>query len=240
MTSPLGALYRLFLRHQLSRGRLVLAVMMTAAVIGISIVIQWTVPFESRQEAEVRFLSLFALGLLTPILSLVISSSTLGQLVDDETLVYLWLRPTPRWQLAVAAWLSAITVALPMVALPPSIGAAIATSGDLDTTLAVFYSMILAGLAYSALFLLVGLVIRRALIWGMVYLFIWEFFVARVGSGAANLSINTYPAAVLSNLADVNLPITNHTTQTGVIVPLVVSAIVLWLTAWRLKTTEVS
>lgn len=236
----LGAVYRLLLNQQLTRGRLLLAGTLGGLAIFLAVLIARADPSEGAPNI-VEMLSVFGLGLTVPILSLVLASSSLGQLVEDETLVYLWIRPTPRWVLAMAAWLSSATVVVPLTVIPLTVAAAIGSDGDARVTLAVAASVTLASVAYSAAFTLVGLVLRRALIWGLVYVFVWEFFVARVGQGAARLSINTYPTSVLAKLTDVTtLPLADRSLGFGIATPIAVSLLAVALTAWRLTRTNVA
>ena len=238
-TSPVRALYRLLLHQQLTRGRLLLAAVLGLLAVGVAALIAANTTADERVLVTVGFLSAFGLGLSIPILSLVIASSSLGQLVDDQTLVYLWLRPNPRWQLALAAWGAAATVTVPATTAPLTV-AALAGARQAEAPLAVAASSLLATLAYTAVFTLLGLVLRRALIWGLVYVFIWEFFVARVGQGAARLSINTYPLSVLAELTDTDLPLAERSLASGVLVPLGVTVLAVLLTAWRLARAEVA
>jgi ABC-2 type transport system permease protein len=238
-TSPLAALYRLLLHQQLTKGRLALAIVLGILSVVVATLIAANTPEADRTVTTVGFISAFGLGLSIPILSLVIASSSLGQLVEDQTLVYLWLRPNPRWLLALASWAAAATVTVPATSLPLTVAAAAGTR-ELDAVVAVAISSILATVAYSALFTLLGLVLRRALIWGLVYVFVWEFFVARVGQGAARLSINTYPLSVLARMADVELPLAERALLTGTAVPVAVTVVAVALTAWRLRRAEVA
>ncbi len=236
----LGAVYRLLLNQQLTRGRLLLAGTFGGLAIFLAVLIARANQAGSAPDI-VEVLSVFGLGLSVPILSLVLASSSLGQLVEDETLVYLWIRPAPRWVLAVAAWLSSATVAVPLTVFPLTVAAAIGSRGDTRVTLAVAASVALASVAYSAAFTLIGLMLRRALIWGLVYVFVWEFFVARVGQGAARLSINTYPTSVLAKLTDVTtLPLAERSLGFGIATPIAVSLLAVALTAWRLARTNVA
>jgi len=235
-----AAVYRLLLHQQLTRGRLLLATTMGGLAIVLAVLIARSAPGDDAPNI-VEALSVFGLGLMVPILSLVLASSSLGQLVEDETLVYLWIRPTPRWVLALAAWLAAATVAVPLTVVPLSVAAAIGSDGDIRVTLAVAASVALASTAYSAAFTLIGLLLRRALIWGLVYVFVWELFVARVGQGAARLSINTYPTSVLAKLTDVDtLPLADRSLAFGIATPIAVSLVAVALTAWRLSHTNVA
>jgi ABC-2 type transport system permease protein len=98
----------------------------------------------------------------------------------------------------------------------------------------------LATVAYTALFVLVGMVIKRALVWGLVYVFIWEFFIARGAAGAARLSVNSYAKSILSRAADQDLGFTNHSTLAGYLVPLCIAAAAVGLTTWRLREANVA
>ena len=233
------ALYRLLVRQQLSIGRVILAAVMSGLAILIAALIARSGAGDHVEET-VDFLSVFGLGLMVPILSLVLASSSLGHLVEDEILVYLWIRPNPRWMLACAAWLASATVAVPVSVVPLTVAAAVGSGGDGTAIGAIALSMALAAVAYTAIFTLVGLLVRRSLIWGLVYLFIWEFFVARVGQGAARLSINTYPASVLSRLTDFELPLAERSMTNGIVVPIAVALVAMALTTWRLNNANVA
>ena len=235
----LRGMYRLLLHQQLTTGRLVLAGSMSALSILLAVLIARD-PDPGQVRSTVEFLSVYGLGLMVPILSLVLASSAMGQLVEDETLVYLWLRPNPRWLLALAAWLASATVAVPMTVVPLTVAAAVGSGGDSNATAAVAASMTLAAVAYTAAFTLVGLLLRRSLIWGLVYVFIWELFIARVGAGAARLSINTYPSSLLSKMTDVELPLAERAMGYAIATPLVVALVAVALTAWRLDHSNVA
>jgi ABC-2 type transport system permease protein len=237
--SAVLALYRLLLRQQLTKGRLLLAAVMGGLGILVAVIAARD-PAPDQLEGMVNFLSFYGLGLTVPILSLVLASSSLGDLVEDETFVYLWIRPVPRWTLSLAAWLASATVAVPCLVIPLTLAALIGSRGDVTTTWVVALAMALGALAYTAIFTMVGLVVRRALIWGLMYVFIWELFVARVGAGAARLSINTYPASVLADLTDVELPLADRSLVAGLVVPLVVALAAVVITAWRLDNADVA
>ena len=236
-----AALYKLVLKHQLTRGRAFLFLAVAAVAIGISFLARRGIDsIDEKIEASAFFTDGFGLGLVAPVISLVLGSATLGNWRDDETMVYVWLRPVSRWVIGLAATLGALTVALPVTVLPMTIGAWIGTNGDSSMVLATAISMALATVAYTALFVLLGLIIRRALVFGLVYVFVWEFFIARGAEGAARLSVNSYAKAVLSKAADVDIGFTNHSTAASYLVPLAIAAAAVFLTAWRLKEANVA
>lgn len=235
--TALVALYRLFLRHQLTAGRVVLIAVMSGVSVLIGAVTRGR--GDDAIEGAVAISSVFGLGLMVPIVALVLASSALGDLVADETLVYLWQRPSPRWAIAAGAWLSSLTVAVPATVIPLA-ASALLTSNDTGTALAVASANGLAAVAYTGLFVLLGLIVRRSLVVGLAYLFIWELFVARVGAGAAKLSINTYPASILSRMTDIELPLAERSMTVGILVPLIVPLVAVALTRWWLDRMDVA
>ena len=232
------ATYRMLLRQQITGGRLALVTGFSALGIAVAVAIA-RVDDGLRIEDTVGFISGYGLALMVPIVSLVLGSSTFGELVEDETLVYLWHRPVARWKLAVAGTMAASSVAIPLTSVPLMIAAFIA-SGDTTTTLATGLASACAALAYSALFVFVGLLLRRALIWGLVYLFIWELFIASVGGGSAQLSIRTYPTSILARLTDIDIRLADSSVTTGVVVSVAIATVAIVLASIRLDRMDVA
>lgn len=237
--TPFFTLYRLFLRNQLTTGRLVLIGVLTAMALVIGISVGASDPFDPIDDAT-NTVFFFGIGLMVPIISLVLSSSAFGDLQADETLVYLWHRKTPRWQLAAAAWLAPATIAVPATAIGLVLCALFITGFSAKVFFGTLIAVVVAAIVYSAAFTLLGLLFRRALIIGLMYLFIWEQFMARAGGGAATLSINTYPASILAQITDVDLFLADRSMLVGVLVPIVLSLLALWATSARLDRMDVA
>lgn len=56
---------------------------------------------------------------------LVFGAAVLGDLIDDGSLVYLWLRPVPSWVHVLARWAATVTVVVPLVLVPVVVATAI-------------------------------------------------------------------------------------------------------------------
>ena len=126
-------------------------------------------------------------GVLVPLATLWLGTSALGDLVEDRLLVYLWLKPVPRWQLPAAAVLATATVVLPLTAVPLTVSALVAGAGDVAA--AALLAASLAALAYAGLFVAAGLWFRRAVWWGLGFVLIWENVVAYTAEGAARFTV---------------------------------------------------
>lgn len=233
-----AALYKLVLRHQITRGRLVLFAVITA----ISIVLGWVIgrADDNPIQGATDFVSLFGLGLVVPVVSLVLGSAAIGNWVEDETLVYVWLRPVSRWIIALAATLAASSVAIPVNVVSMGLLGGLGSNGDTGVILGSALASGLGTLAYVALFVLAGLLIKRALLWGLVYVFIWEFFVARAGDGSARLSINSYAGSILSEQTGIEIRLADRGTVTSYVVLLAVTAVAVAMTTWRLSRANVA
>lgn len=229
--------YRLILRSVCTPGRLIAL----GALAALSLLTAVAVRAEGAVDplgAGVEFVN-SNVATLIPVAMLVLGAATLGDLIDDGSMVYLWLRPVPTWVHVVAAWLATITVAIPVVLVPVLVGALII---EPDPTLLV--ATVVAGLvavsAYAALFVAAGVRFRRALPWGLVYILIWEGFVASAGKTATRLAVRSYVRSILSTLTDIELKLGDFSLAMGIAVPVLVTIAALAYASRRLARTDVA
>ncbi len=231
------ALYRLVLRHQMTRGRLVLF----AALAAISVLLGFVLTrSDARVEETTNVISAFGLGLVVPVVSLVLGSAAIGNWLDDETLVYVWLRPVRRSLIALAATCAALTVTLPVVLISMALIAVIGSGSDAGVLIGALVGSGVAAVAYTSIFVFFGSLIKRSLLWGLVYVFIWEFFVARASSGAAQLSISSYAGSLLAHYSEIDIRLADRALWTSFFVPLAVAAVAAALTTLRLNRANVA
>jgi ABC-2 type transport system permease protein len=231
------AIFRLVLRTQVTKGR--------AAALGavglLGILLGWAVGRNGgfdQADAAYNFVGGYGLGLLVPVTALVFAVAALGDPAEDGTLVYLWLRPIARSKIVLAAAGAAVCIAVPF-AVVPTVLAAVVTDVGGSLVGAAAASSLLAVAAYSSLFLCLGLVVRRALAWGLAYVLIWEGFVARSSTGPARLSILVYARSLLASMADHDPPRLAASVPFAVAVPLVIGALGLAATVFFLRRIDV-
>lgn len=230
-----GAMYSVMLRGQLRPGRLVAIAALAALAILLGAV-------AARSDADplgeaVSLQAGFGLSLLVPVGALLIASSTIGDLVEDRSLLYFTLRPVSRWLVAAAGWAAAMTVTVPGVVVPLLVAAAFA--GDGGVLSGAVLSSLLGTLAYVGIFLFVGVVFRRALIWGLAYVLIWEGFVASAGDGVARLAVRSYTRSALSWASDIPVDLGTRSIGAALVVPVVVALGGIWLTARSLDRRDI-
>jgi len=190
-------------------------------------------------EDGVRMINTFGLSLFVPVVTLVFAAATLGDPNEDGTLVYLYLRPVARWRIVVAALAASLTVALPLAVLPMTI-AAVATGAGGGIVTGAIASCALGTVAYAGLFCWLGLRVRRALVWGLAYVLVWEGFVAQAGTTPARLAVRTYTRSLLARVADGPADLIDVSAVASVLVPLLVFLGGALLTVRRLSRQDVT
>lgn len=231
------AVYRLMLRTIATRSRL----MGIGVLAGISLLTALLVNNSSPKDPSMAALGFINgnLSTLLPVAVLVFGSAAIGDLVDDGSLVYLWLRPVRPVVHVAAALAATLTVALPLVGLPVVLATAMIDS-DPDVISAAVVGALVALVAYSALFVLAGIRLRRPLPWGLVYILIWEGFVASAGETAGRLAIRGYVRSILSEMTNVELKLATVNLASGIIVPLVVALAAIVYGARRLARSDIA
>ncbi|MGE0726677.1 MAG: hypothetical protein AB7O92_25215 [Acidimicrobiia bacterium] len=235
--SAFAALYRTILGSVASRGRVGALAALGAAATLVGLAVGLSDP-PNADRAGAQFVNGLGLSVLVPVIALVFASSAFGDLMDDGTLVYLWLRPLPRWQLALAAYGAALTVTVPLTVLPLGLGAVL-TGADAAVVAGAAAAIVLGAVAYAGLFTALGLRVQRALPWGLAYILIWEGFVAQAGRGAGRLAVRAYTRSILAEAAGVRLRLASESVPTAIAVPLAVAAIAVGYTAFRLHRHDV-
>jgi ABC-2 type transport system permease protein len=101
-------------------------------------------------------------------------------------------------------------------------------------------SATLAVVAYGGIFTWLGLRVRRALVWGLAYILLWEGFVASAGKSASRLAVRAYTRSVLARATGVELKLANVSAFFSVAVPIAIAVVWAGLTVRRLRRTEVA
>ena len=231
--------YGIVLRQLVTRGRLFALSLVGAAVAGVSVAVGAADNRSDPLETGVRLISDLGFTTLVPIVALVFASAALGDMREDGTLVYLWLRPMDRWPIVVGAWLAALTVSLPLTLVPLTVSS-IAVDGGAELVGAAVLAGTVGVIAYSALFVLVGLLLKNSIVWGLGYILIWEGIVAAFGSFAAKLAIRGYTRSIITAITEIDLDLGDLSLAAGVAVPLAASVVALVLASIRLRSMDVA
>ena len=240
--------YRVLVRQVLTPGRIVAL----GALGALMMLVGWLVGLNAGDGDQgaaqllrdgAGYADGFGLIIIVPIVALVFGSSVLGETREDGTLVYLWLRPMGRAPVVAGAAAAAATAALPLAVIPTAAGgwlAADRVAGSADLALSAAAAAALGTAAYSALFVLLGLLVKKPIIWGIGYVLLWEGLAVGLGEFAARLSLRGYTRSVLSQVGGIDYGFDAHTTTTALVVLAAVSVVGLALAAIRLNRLEVA
>ncbi|MGB3327908.1 MAG: ABC transporter permease subunit [Thermomicrobiales bacterium] len=207
---PFLAITRLTLRQFLRSKSLLVVV-----AIGLFPVIFAILPHLAGQPPNLRdlrrilgnviYLGLFA-GTLLPLATLVLSTSALGDEIEDKTLPYLTMKPVSRLQIVLAKFVAILIVTIPVILFGLAVTWVVAAWGRFDEMRDMLVPMmagaVVGVLGFGAIFMLVSLFIQRALLVGIFYVFIWETALSRYLPGIRSFSIRHYTQSTFVRLLD--------------------------------------
>jgi ABC-2 type transport system permease protein len=229
--------YRLLLRSVGTKGRLIAIAALAGLSVLTAIATALGAPTDRLAEG-VDFVN-DNIATLIPVAVLVFGAAVLGDLIDDGSLVYLWLRPVPSWVHVLAAWAATVTIVVPLVLVP-----VVAATAIIDSSPALLGAAALGGLVavagYAGLFVTLGVRFKRALPWGLVYILIWEMFVASAGKTATKLALRSYVRSILATMTDTTIKLGEFSLIVGIAVPLLVGAAALAYASRRLARADVA
>jgi ABC-2 type transport system permease protein len=131
---------------------------------------------------------------------LLFGTSAFGNELGDRTLGYLVLKPVARWRITVPKLVATVVVGGMPVAASGALAVAIVQGGDGSGAAATGAGLLAGAAAYGAVFTWAGLRTRHALIFGLVYVFIWEAVLAAYLDGIRFLSIRQFTLALIGGL----------------------------------------
>jgi ABC-2 type transport system permease protein len=186
----------LTLRNLLGRRRVWILGAMPVVLLGLSVILRLTVHADSRESVAVGVLSTFALATLVPLLGLIAGTGAIGPEIDDGSIVYLLAKPLNRHSIVVSKLAVAIAVVSLFGALPMFVAGLVLTGTADRLWLGFGLGALVAGITYSALFLLLAVLTRNAVVVGLIYALVWESVVGSFVPGAQTLSIQQWSLAV--------------------------------------------
>jgi ABC-2 type transport system permease protein len=177
---------------------------------------------------------------LLPIIVLLPATAAFGNELEDGTLPYLLMKPVSRLRLVLGKYVAVLLVTIPALLCGLAITTLIATrgpsAGDLGRVLIAMAGASAAAVALlGAVFLLVSLVIPRALLAGMIYIFAWESLLGRFLPGVRAISSREHALNVFDGILEADFP----TASNAALTMLVVAVVCLLLAVWRLRSIQV-
>ncbi len=151
-------------------------------------------------EQSALLLSLFGVPFLIPLLGLIAGTGSIGPEIDDGSIVYVLAKPLSRYKIVVTKLVVSIGVMIAFGVLPILVAGFVMANGDQNVAVGYAAGSLAAGIAYSAVFLLLAVVTRNAVVSGLLYALIWESAVGSLVPGAQALSIQKWGMSITEKI----------------------------------------
>jgi hypothetical protein len=174
--------------------------------------------------------------LILPLTCLVLGDAVLGADVRAGSFPLTWLSPVRFEVIALGRWLGGWLVAL--VTLVPAMALAAVVADVPEVAGAMAIATAVGAAAYIGLFIMVGVIVRRAALWSLAIVLIGEWLLGTSLTGIAQLSPMWESQQVVAGLWDDGFLLERDSIPTGggAIVRLVIITVVtLLIASWRLR-----
>lgn len=193
-------------RSLLGRKRTLVLLLLPVALLALCTLARVLAGLDAEIERELAgplapdLLTAFGIAILMPLLSLIAGTGSIGPEIDEGSIVYLLAKPLSRYSIVVTKFTVAAAVVVLFGVLPIAVAGVVLTGEVGSVTVSFTLGALAAGVAYSAVFLLLAVVSRNAVVIGLVYALIWESLVGGLVPGAQALSIQQWSLAVVQRV----------------------------------------
>jgi ABC-2 type transport system permease protein len=186
-------------RSLFGRRRGLLLVVLALVLLALAIVVRAL----TDSSIEVANTVLHGLGLVAvvPLVALIATTGVISSEIDDGSVVYLLAKPISRLSIVISKLVVAVGCVLVFAALPLLLSGLILTPDQPRLALGYALGGFLGGTAYCALFALVSVLTRHAVVVGLVYVLIWEGVLGGLLDGIRWLSVTWWSAAITDKVA---------------------------------------
>ncbi|WP_026877722.1 ABC transporter permease subunit [Jiangella gansuensis] len=185
-------------RALLGGRRALLLLVMSAVLLALAVLLRLSVGVDHQVTAD--FLGSVALGALIPLFGLIVGTGVIGPEIDDGSVVYVLSKPIPRPTIILSKLVVAVAATV-LFAAVPTFGAGLIMSGtEAGLALGFGAAALVSSVAYSAVFVLLAVVTRHAVVYGLAYALIWEGLVGGYVPGARTLSIQQWSLSIAETI----------------------------------------
>ena len=143
----------------------------------------------------------FGIAIMMPLLGLIAGTGAIGPEIDEGSIVYLLAKPLNRYTIVVTKLAVAIGVVVAVRGAPgPRRRRRADRRGRPDRRRRTPSVPWPPGVAYAALFLMLAVITRNAVVVGLIYALIWESLVGGLVPGAQTLSVQQWALAVVTEV----------------------------------------
>lgn len=195
----------------------------------------------SRGQADAEDI-VTALGLTTivPLTALIVGTAVLGSEMEDGSVVHILAKPISRLSVIASKWLVAAAVSAVVSAVPIYVATVLIVGEANSLAVGMTVGAIAGSVLYSAVFVAVSAMTKRAVVFGLAYLLLWEGFLTSALRGTRSFSIRQYVMRYVdwfttSPFVDAYLSL-----STTIIMSLLVLGVALWQGTDRLRSFQLT
>jgi ABC-2 type transport system permease protein len=229
---------RLTYRAVLGRRRAAILFVLPALLLFIAAAVRGFNGVDDQVAADV--LGKFAIATMVPLIGVIAGTGAISPEIDDGSIVYLLAKPVKRSTIVFTKLIVAIAITMAFSAVPTFIAGFILNGNGQQVAVAYTVAALVASIAYSALFLLLGTVSRHAMVIGLVYALVWETLFGSLVPGARTLSVQQWSLSLAERIggegligSDVGLPL-----AVGLLVGVTVAAT--WYAGQKLRVLKLA
>ena len=188
-----------------------------------------------------------------PLAALILATGAFGDEIEDRTLPYLVLKPVTRLRIVIEKLLASAIVSIPIIAIGGMISWFLVFTDDGGDNTDVLWAILAATAAgvvlYSAVFQLLSLLIRRAILASIIYSLVWESVLGRFIPGLRYLSIRHVVTSIYTSTIeaigpggrlDRGLGVDNAFSIAGALTgAAAVCVVAILLSTWRLRRINI-
>ncbi|HEX5090759.1 MAG TPA: ABC transporter permease subunit [Nocardioides sp.] len=230
MLSP--TVVRIGARSIFGRWRGILLFALPVILIGLAALVRGL----AGQDVDATESVLYGLGLVVvvPLVALLSTSGLLAAEIDDGSIAYLLAKPVSRYTIVASKLLVALACVVAFGAVPMLVAGFVLLPSSPSVAVGFAVAALLAGTAYCAVFAWLSVLTRHAVVFGLVYLLIWEGLLGGLLDGIRWLSVTRWSAEVVDRIASLDL-VDDLPLSYALIALAVVMAGGVWLTGRKLQ-----
>ncbi len=181
-------------------------------------------------------LSGFAIATMVPLIGVIAGTGAIGPEIDDGSIVYLLAKPVRRSTIILTKLFVAMAVSVCFAAIPTFLAGLVLDGNSRHLAVAYGIAAAVASLAYSSIFLLLGVVTRHAVVASLVYALVWESLIGNLVPGARTLSVQQWALALAAKVADGGSVTSDVGLTTSVVLLIAVTVVATWFATQRLRS----
>jgi ABC-2 type transport system permease protein len=225
---------RLTYRGLLGRRRALVLCLLPALLLVLSAVVRLMSGADDTTAHDV--LGGFALATMVPLIGVIAGTGATGPETDDGSIIYLLAKPVKRPTIIVTKLVVAIGVAVVFSAVPTVVAGFVLNGNGQNLALAYGVAAAVASVTYSAIFVLLGVITRHAVVVGLVYALVWESLIGNLVPGARVLSVQQWALALASKVAGEGWVSSDVALPAALILLIGITAAATWYAGQRLRS----